>query len=124
MSDRKLMLPQIAHKVFEEATASSLGSTFHIIISFHLKQKFGRDPYEILIENPKVFYNGLREVLGAGAEAVMNLVGTYLTVKYNTDFTVEEFTRLFTKDGETQRLRLSEIFENVVRQEEGKIKMR
>jgi hypothetical protein len=119
--EKNVLLHKVAQKIFEEATAASLGATFHVIISFHLKQKFGKDPYEVLIEDPKCFYNGLNEVLGAGAEAVINLVGTYITIKYDINCTAEEFVRLFTRNGKPQRS-LSQIFADVVSQEENKLK--
>jgi hypothetical protein len=116
------LLPTVAKKLFEEATSSSLGSTFHVIISFHLKNKFGKDPYEVLIEDPKCFYNWLKEVLGAGAEAVINLVGAFLTIKYHVDCTAEEFTGLFTKDSASSTQKLSGIFGSIITEEEQKLK--
>ncbi len=122
MNEKKsVLLHNVAQKIFEEATAASLGATFHVIISFHLKQKFGKDPYEVLIENPKTFYNGLKEVLGAGAEAIVHLVGTYLNVKYGLNYASEEFVRIFTKDGLQSRRKLSDIICTVVAEEEKKI---
>jgi hypothetical protein len=119
---KNVLLYRVAQKVFEEATAASLGATFHIIISFHLKQKFGKDPYEVLIESPATYYDGLKEVLGEGGNAVINLVGTFLTAKYNVDCTAEEFLRLFTKEGQLSARKLSELFQSVVVQEEQKLK--
>jgi hypothetical protein len=123
MNEKKnVLLYRVARKVFEEATAASLGATFHIIISFHLKQKFGKDPYEVLIESPATYYDGLKEVLGEGGDAVLNLVGTFLTAKYNVDCTAEEFLKLFTKDSQLSARKLSEIFQSAVTQEEQKLK--
>jgi len=65
MNEKKnVLLHRVVRKIFEEATAASLGGTFNVIISFHLKQKFGKDPYEVLIDNPRTFNDGLKEVLG------------------------------------------------------------
>jgi hypothetical protein len=123
MNEKKnVLLHRVARKVFEEATAASLGGPFNVIISFHLKQKFGKDPYEVLIDNPRTFNDGLKEVLGEGAEAVINLVGTYLTIKYDVDCTAEEFTGLFTKDSASSTQKLSGIFGSVITQEEQKLK--
>lgn len=123
MNEQKnVLLYRVARKVFEEATAASLGATFHIIISFHMKQKFGKDPYEVLLESPTTYYDGLKEVLGEGGEAVINLAGTFLTAKYNVDCTAEEFLKLFTKDSQLSARKLSEIFQSVVTQEEQKLK--
>ena len=122
--EKNVLLYRVAQKSFEEATSSSLGATFHIIIAFHLKQKFGKDPYEVLISNPKLFYSGLKEVLGEGAEAVLNLAGTYIAAKYKLPFSVEEFTRIFTKDDATATQKLSQIFRTIIDQEEQKLKGR
>jgi hypothetical protein len=123
MNEQKnVLLHRVARKIFEEATAASLGGTFNVIISFHLKQKFGKDPYEVLIDNPRTFNDGLKEVLGEGAEAVINLVGTFLTIKYDVDCTAEEFTGLFTKDSASSTQKLSEIFGSIITQEEQKLK--
>ena len=122
IAEQKDLLSRVAQRIFEEATNSSLGSTFHIIISFHLQNKFGKDPYEVLIDNPKTFHDGLKEVLGEGAEAVINLVGTYLTIKYDVDCTAEEFTGLFTKDSVSSTQKLSGIFGSIITQEEQKLK--
>jgi hypothetical protein len=123
MNEKKnVLLHRVARKIFEEATAASLGGTFNVIISFHLKQKFGKDPYEVLIDNPRTFNDGLKEVLGEGAEAVINLVGTYLTIKYNVNCTAEEFTGLFTKDSASSTQKLSEIFGSIITEEEQKLK--
>ena len=121
LTNQNALLPKVARKVFEDATATSLGATFHVIITFHLKQKFNRDPYEVLISDPKTFYNGLKEVLGAGAEAVITLVGTYITIKYDINCTAEEFTGLFTRNGKPPK-QLSEIFATIVTQEEQKLR--
>ena len=120
--NKNVLLHKVARKIFEEATAASLGGTFNVIISFHLKQKFGKDPYEVLIDNPKTFHDGLKEVLGEGAEAVINLVGTYLTIKYDVNCTAEEFTSLFTKDSVSSTQKLSRIFGSIITQEEQKLK--
>lgn len=123
MNEKKnVLLHKVARKIFEEATAASLGGTFNVIISFHLKQKFGKDPYEVLIDNPRTFNDGLKEVLGEGAEAVINLVGTYLTIKYDVNCTAEEFTGLFTKDSASSTQKLSEIFGSIITEEEQKLK--
>jgi hypothetical protein len=124
VAKQKNLISKVAQKIFEEATASSLGSTFHVIICFHLKQKFGKDPYEVFTESPKTFYDGLKEVLGEGAQAVIGLTGTYLTVKYDVNCTVEEFTGLFTKDDTSSIQRLRNILESIITQEEHKLKAR
>ncbi|NLE03253.1 MAG: hypothetical protein GX638_00420 [Crenarchaeota archaeon] len=120
--ERNTLLFEVAQKSFEEATANCLGATFNVIITFHLKQKFGKDPFEVFIVNPNQFYEGLTGVLSEGAEAIINLVGTYLFTKYKINTTVEEFTNIFSKDDKLGTKKLCSIFKNVIDQEEKKFK--
>jgi hypothetical protein len=122
IAEQKDLLSRVARRIFEEATTSSLGATFNVIISFHLRQKFGRDPYEVLLDCPKTFNDGLKEVLGEGAEAVIKLVGNYLILKYNVDCTAEQFVELFKKDGNSSTQRLAEILQNIITREEQRLK--
>ena len=104
-------------KIFSEATAEAMGSTFQaIIISFQLKQKFGKDPYDVLIEDPKAFYNGLTEVSGDGADTVLSLVGTFLSKRYGTSRSAEEFLVLFTRSDSRSKHELKEIFRRIADQ--------
>jgi hypothetical protein len=104
-------------KIFSEATAEAMGSTFQlIIISFHLQQKFGKDPYDVLIDDPKAFYNGLTEILGTGADTVLILVGTFLSKRYGANRSAEEFLALFTRSDSQSKHKLTEIFRRIADQ--------
>ena len=113
MAEERILAHKVAQRVFEEASAANLGLTFHMIISFHLKQKFGKDPYQVLVDDPKTFFNGLEEVLGPGAEAVISLIGTFLVIKYDVDLPAKEFVKLVTKGDEPSKLRLKKILTDV-----------
>jgi len=101
-------------RIFGEATTESMGSTFQaIIISFQLKQRFGKDPYEVLLDDPEAFYNGLRDILGAGADTVLSLVGTLLSKRYGTSRSAEEFLVLFTRSDSQSKHELKELFRRI-----------
>jgi hypothetical protein len=104
-------------RIVSEATTEAMGSTFQaIIISFHLKQKFGKDPYDVLIGDPEAFYNGLREILGTGADTVLILVGTLLSKRYGSSRSAEEFLALFTRGDSRSKHELEEIFRRIADQ--------
>jgi len=104
-------------RIFGEATTEAMGSTFQaIIISFHLKQKFGKDPYDVLIDDPQAFYNGLTEILGTGADTVLSLVGTLLSKRYGSNRSAEEFLVLFTRSDSQSKHELKEIFKRIADQ--------
>ncbi len=104
-------------KIFSEATTESMGSTFQaIIISFQLKQKFGKDPYEVLIDDPEAFYKGLTEISGDGADMVLSLVGTFLSKHYGVSSSAEEFLVLFTRSDSQSKHKLKEIFRRIADQ--------
>jgi len=105
-------------RIFSEATTESMGSTFQaLIISFHLKQKFGKDPYDVLLDDPKAFYNGLTEISGAGADTVLSLVGTFLSKRYGSNRSAEEFLVLFTRSDSQSKHELKELFRRIADQE-------
>ena len=115
--DDKKLLHKIAQRVFEEATTETMGSNFQaIVLSVHLKQKFGKDPYDVLIDDPETFYNGLREVLGTGADMVLILVGTLLSKRYGAYRSAEEFLALFTRSDSQSKHELEEIFRRIADQ--------
>jgi hypothetical protein len=104
-------------KIFDEATTESMGPAFQaIIIFFHLKQKFGEDPYDVLMDDPEAFYNGLREILGTGADLVLSLVGTLLSKRYGSNRSAEEFLVLFTRSDSRSKHELKEIFRRIADQ--------
>jgi hypothetical protein len=104
-------------RIFSEATTEAMGSTFQaIVISFQLKQKFGKDPYAVLIGDPEAFYNGLREILGTGADVVLSLVGVLLSKRYGANRSAEEFLALFTRSDSQSKHELKEIFRRIADQ--------
>lgn len=104
-------------KIFSEATTEAMGSAFQaIVISFQLKQKFGKDPYTVLIDDPETFYNGLGEILGAGADVVLSLVGVLLSKRYGANRSAEEFLALFTRSDSQSKHELNEIFRRIADQ--------
>jgi hypothetical protein len=110
-------LSGIVQKIFSEATTESMGSTFQaLIISFYLKQKFGKDPYDVLIDDPETFYNGLREISGTGADVVLILVGSLLSKRYGTNRSAEEFLALFTRSDSQSKHELKDIFRRIADQ--------
>lgn len=104
-------------KIFSEATTESLGSTFQaIVISFQLKKKFGKDPYDVLIDDPKAFYNGLTEISGTGADMILSLLGTFLSKRYGVSRSADEFLVLFTSGDSQSKHELKNIFRRIADQ--------
>lgn len=110
MIEERTVLAKTVRKVVEEATTEAVGSTFHTIIFFHLQQKFGKDPYEVFMDEPRTFYDGLDEVLGTGANAVIGLIAAFLTKQYGANCTSDELITLLIKGDTPSKRRLSEIF--------------
>jgi len=116
IKNEKLLLRNVAKKVFEEATTTALGSSCSVVIEFHLKQKFGKDPYEVLLEDPKSFYEALEEIFGAGAESMISLVGTFLIKKYGITCTATEFLNMVVNGDEPAKRALKEILTSIASQ--------
>jgi hypothetical protein len=78
-----------------------------------LKQKFGKDPYAVLIDDPKAFYNGLTEISGLGADLVLSLVEALLAKRYGVSRSAEEFLALFTRGDSQSKHELKETFRRI-----------
>lgn len=115
MSKKKTAPHEVARKLFEDATQTGFTSAFNQIMSLQLKQKFGKDPYEVLVDDPKTFYNSLKEVLGEdGTATVINTVGTFLEQRYSVNFAAEEeFLEFFVKGDDSSKRRLQEILASI-----------
>lgn len=114
--DERVLLKKVAKEVIEEATTTALGSSCNVVIAFHLKQKFGKDPYEVFAEDPRSFYKALEEIFGAGAESMISLVGTFLIKKYGMTCTADEFVKLVVSGDEPAKLALKGIMQTIASQ--------
>ncbi len=113
VSKHKASLCEVARRVFEEAITTALGPTCNTVITFHLKQKFGKDAYEVFVDNPRAFYTALEEIFGAGAESMISLVGNFLVRKYGINCNAEKFVSLVVKSDKTARNELEEILSDI-----------
>lgn len=114
----KVSLYEAARRVWEEATTISLGPTSYTVITFHLKQKFEKDPSEVFVEDPRAFYTALKEIFGAGAESIISLVGTLLINKYGITCSPESFVSLVVEGDESSKNKLEEILSGTVHERE------
>jgi len=69
-NEKSAMLRDVA-KASRQAIVSLLGEPIADAILFHLKRKLERNPFEVLWENPKAFYNGLKEIFGQEGSKVL-----------------------------------------------------
>jgi hypothetical protein len=113
LKNEKISLQNVAKQVFEEAITTALGSSCSVVIEFHLKQKFGKDPYEVFLEDPKSFYEALEEIFEAGAESMISLVGTFLVKKYGITCEATEFLNLVVNGDEPAKRALKEILTSI-----------
>lgn len=103
-------------EIIQSILKANFGSSFNVVLNFYFKQEFNRDPYEVLWENPGVFYTKLEKMFGSGAEAIIALISRGLTEKYTSiSFTFEEFLRLMRDGDKSSRDRLREIFREIVK---------
>ncbi len=118
LSEERVALCGVVRKVFEEATTTALGPTCNTVITFHLKQKFGKDPCEVFLEDPRAFYTALEEIFGAGAQSIINLVATFLIDKYGMTYNAEEFVNLMVKGDKSSKSKLEKILSCIVSETE------
>ena len=109
---------QTARKVLDEAITKALGSANNAVITFHLKQKFGKDPSEVFVENPRAFFVALQSIFGAGAESIVSLIGTFLITRYGMAYSTGEFLELLKVGDRSSRDKLEEILSKIASEKE------
>lgn len=113
LSKERVSLNDVARKVLEEATTTALGAPICTVITFHLKQKFRKDPSEAFIDDPKAFYLALEAIFGAGAKSIISIVAALLIKKYGMTYNSEEFMNLIVKGDESSKKALVEILSRI-----------
>ena len=109
----KSALYKTAREVFEEATTPVLGLTVYKVLCFHLEQRIGKDPYEILLEDPQKFYEEFEKLFAKGTDVLLNYVGKCLEDKYCTNFSPEKFVELLYKGDESSKDKMIEIMTTI-----------
>jgi hypothetical protein len=83
-------------RAFEETINDSLGVSVKEAIVFHLRMRFGRDPFKVLWENPVAFYTELEMIFGGGAKFLVKLFVDGVNKKFNLKHSPETFLRFLT----------------------------
>ncbi|MFH0748554.1 MAG: hypothetical protein V1915_01330 [Candidatus Bathyarchaeota archaeon] len=105
----KVQLYKKTRKVFEEAVVPVLGPSGYETVYSHLRQRVGRDPFEVLLEEPKIFYEELEKIFSTSTDVLLNHVGKYLVNKYGVDCSPDEFLELFHKGDASSKDRMIKI---------------
>jgi len=99
---------------------SILGETGTSVFEFNLTRILGRDPFEVFYEDPPLFYEGLRKMFTAGADAIMKLIGNVLINGSGlTSITVEEFLDFMRRGDPEAKAKLREMILEFDRRKSG-----
>lgn len=105
----KAVIYRIAKKVLEEATMPVLGLAAYEAVFSHLQQRLGREPNEVLVDNPKKFYEEFENVLASGADILLKHVGKCIAENYGIPCSSEEFIEILCRGNELSREKIVEI---------------
>ncbi|MCD6504309.1 hypothetical protein J7K52_02925 [Candidatus Bathyarchaeota archaeon] len=113
MNEKNAILRGVA-KASRQAMISLLGEPIADAVLFHLKRNLESNPFEVLWENPKVFYNGLREIFGqeGGKVLVMGLAGV-LAEKFSIDLNPGELVKLMDSEDSRSVKELQKILKEI-----------
>jgi len=64
----------LVKSAFKESVKKVLGEDGSRALEFHMKRVLKKDPYDILCEDPRRFYEGLRPFFGNNATAFLKIV--------------------------------------------------
>lgn len=111
----KQVLIKTVQYVFKETTDQALVQGFVQVYTHVFNTIVGVDPFEVLLDDPKLFYKEGEKMFGHGMEIVMKMVGKNLKKRYGVNYTSKEFLKLLVDGDETSKKKLIEIWEEVAR---------
>lgn len=87
---------------FQGAVRSLLGESGSRVLEAYMKRVLGADPYDILYDDPKAFYDGLRSFLGPGANALLKILAKNIIKEYRLeDISPDQILDLMEGGGES-----------------------
>ncbi|MEM1674610.1 MAG: hypothetical protein QXN24_08620 [Candidatus Bathyarchaeia archaeon] len=85
---------EVLRHVFRRFLCSSLGESAGEAVLFLLGRDFGRDPFEVLWDDPGAFYSALERIFGAGAKVIMNILIAGVNGECGLNMSPERFLEL------------------------------
>ncbi len=102
-----------AQEIFEEAFTLILGPSICEVIASSLQKRFGKDPYEVLFEEPAVFYTECAQILTGGTDVLLRCVGECIAEKYKVSCSPEEFVKLLHSGDESSKAKMHKILAEI-----------
>lgn len=84
----------VFRRVCRRILCLSFGESAGEAILFFLQDNLGRDPFEVLWDDPKAFYQALEKIFGAGAKVLINVLVTTINRECGLNFDPEDFLNL------------------------------
>lgn len=70
--------PDLVKSAFKGAMKSLFGENGSRILELHLRRFLGKDPYDALYDDPRLFCDGLRSFFGPGARGLLLMLAKTL----------------------------------------------
>lgn len=99
---------------------SLFGEPGREILLFYLRKSLGRDPFEVLWEDPRVFYHGLEKFFGVSARIFIEVLINKVNEECGLNASPERFVRLMKEGGERSIEEIREYVKKVAELEGAK----
>lgn len=85
---------EIVRVICREILHSSLGESAGEAILFFLRSNLGRDPFEVLWDDPGAFYREMEKIFGVGAKVLVKLLVSRINSELGLNISPERFLEL------------------------------
>lgn len=92
---------KVFRMVSRRVLCSSLGFSSGKAILFFLKEALGRDPFEVLWENPKAFYDEIVKVFGDGAKILISILVENINLECGLSMSPEHFIEIIQSENQS-----------------------
>jgi len=101
---------------FREVFKKFMGNSSLIVLEYHLSKKLsGADPFELLLTEPRAFYDALVSIFGPeGSFLLLKLLFKQIVDGYRlTGWSADEFVKSIISGGENARKSLLKLLEEI-----------
>jgi len=101
---------------FREAFKRFMGNSSLVVLEYHLSKKLaGADPFELLLTEPRAFYNALVSIFGPeGSFLLLKLLFKQIVDGYRlTGWSADEFVKSIISGGENARRSMLRLLEEL-----------
>ncbi|MEM1673346.1 MAG: hypothetical protein QXI56_00540 [Candidatus Bathyarchaeia archaeon] len=111
---------EVSREIYKRVFNSLLGESVCEASLFFLYRRLGRDPFEVLWDDPKTFYRELERIFKVGAKVLIKLLVSRINSEFGLNMDPEHFLELMQRGDQISVEKIRLFLKRVAELYEGK----